>query len=90
MGIHKRRKEGSILGTELHTPTHFSFLCSAFDRFLELYQIFLALPPSNPEDSYNQRGSTDYLDGNGFINPDFSLPVDFLISHMPELKVTID
>ena len=63
--------------------------CSAFDRFLELYQQYRLMPPtSNPDDSYHHTpGPTDYLDVNGFINPDFSLPAEFVITHMPELKV---
>ena len=64
-------------------------LHSAFDRFLELYQQFKATPTNGPDDSYHVMGPADYLDGNGFINPDFSIPVDFLVSHMPELKVSL-
>lgn len=66
-----------------------SCLCSAFDRFLELYQLYRQSPPSDPDESYRTPGPTDYLDEDGFIDPNFSLPANFLVANMPELKVGI-
>ena len=66
--------------------------CSAFDRFLELFQQYRQTGDAgdtDPDDSLPAPGSADYLDENGFINPEFSLPATFIATHMPQLKVLI-
>jgi Ca2+-binding EF-hand superfamily protein len=58
----------------------------AFDRFLELYQQYRLAASSNPDESFTAPGHRDCLDANGFINPEFSLPAEFIATHMPQLK----
>jgi calcium and integrin-binding protein 1 len=88
MGCRQARfEESTIEDFEAATPFNRTEIYHAFDRFKELYQQFRLQPPANLEDSHHTRGPTDYLDGNGFINPDFSLPAEFLVTHMAELKV---
>ena len=68
---------------------HVYLLCSAFDRFLELYQQHKLAQVNNPDESYIQPDHIDYINMDGFINPEFSLPAEFLATHMPELKVRL-
>ena len=59
--------------------------CSTFQRFKELYQLYWNTSSNSQEG--HARDPAVFVDEKGFINPDLSLPIDFLVTLMPELKV---